>query len=114
MATVQSDLYELADSENRLQDLENTFEASTKLIGENREELEMYIEKIETIQRDIENNIQKSTDQKQEETRSYIRKILIENYKNTTEIKESEPIYEILLRKTFGRHITERENLNIL
>lgn len=121
MNAVQSDIYELAYSEHRFADLENTFLASRELLGKNREELEAYIAKIEQMQEDIQNNIQRSAEEKQqleisisnlekeiahlktrqEETKKYIRNILVENYKSAAEEETGASLYSTLFQKTF-------------
>lgn len=132
--SVQSDLYELAYSEQRFANIESTFQESRKLLTDNRQELEDYIAKINQMQSDIENNINKSTEQKiqlenditslekeikviktrQEETKLYIRKMLVDNYKVQTEEKTDISLYGILFEKTFGSHLSEKDSLNIL
>jgi len=121
MSAVQSDIYELSYSEHRFADLENTFLESKQLLNKNREELEAYIEKIEEMQRDIEDNIEKSTEEKQqleqsiatlqkeiilmkerqEETKKYIRNILVDNYKASAEEETDISLYGTLFQKTF-------------
>lgn len=134
MNAVQSDIYELAYSEHRFADLETTFLASRELLGKNREELEAYIAKIEHMQEDIQNNIQRSAEEKQqleisisnlekeiahlktrqEETKKYIRNILVENYKSAAEEETGASLYSTLFQKTFWNHFSERDSLNIL
>ena len=134
VSSVQSDIYELAYSEHRFADLENTFLESRELLGKNREELESYIAKIEAMQADIESNIEKSTEKKQqletnistlekeiilmkerqEETKKYIRKILVDNYKSASQEKIDISLYWTLFQKTFGSNISERDALGIL
>lgn len=134
MNAVQSDIYELAYSEHRFADLENTFLASRELLGKNREELEAYIAKIEQMQEDIQNNIQRSAEEKQqleisisnlekeiahlktrqEETKKYIRNILVENYKSAAEEETGASLYSTLFQKTFWNHFSERDSLSIL
>ncbi|MCB9807588.1 hypothetical protein H6768_07055 [Candidatus Peribacteria bacterium] len=134
MSSVQSDLYELAYSEQRFANIVNTFQESRKMLNENRQELEEYIAKIEQMQSDIENNISKNTEQKnqleqditalkkeiellqtrQKETKEYIRKILVDNYRAQSEEKTNISIYNILFEKTFGTHLSEKDNLDIL
>lgn len=134
MNAVQSDIYELAYSEHRFADLENTFLASRELLGKNREELEAYIAKIDQMQEDIQNNIQRSAEEKQqleisisnlekeiahlktrqEETKKYIRNILVENYKSAAEEETGASLYSTLFQKTFWNHFSERDSLSIL
>lgn len=134
VSSVQSDIYELAYSEHRFADLENTFLESRQLLGKNREELEAYIAKIETMQADIESNIEKSTAEKQqleanistlekeiilmkerqEETKKYIRKIFVDNYTASSGEKTDVSLYGTLFQRTFGSHISEQDALGIL
>lgn len=132
--SIQSDLSELSYSENRFAILESTFQQSRELLGKNRAEIEAYIAKIEEMQRDIEQNINKSSADKeqlekdilflekeivamsnrQKETKKYIKKILIDNHKWETEEKTDTSLYWMLFEKTFGSHASERESLHIL
>lgn len=134
ISSIESDLTELSYSENRFAILESTFQQSRELLGKNRTEIEAYIAKIEEMQRDTEENINKSSGDKeqlekdilflekeivamskrQEETKKYIKKILIENYTSETEEKTDISLYWILLEKTFGSHTSKRETLHIL
>lgn len=134
MNSVQSDIYELSYSEHRFADLENTFLESRQLLGKNREELEAYIARIEEMQRDIEHNIERSTEEKQqleqsiatlqkeiilmkerqEETKKYIRNILVDNYKAAAEEKTDISLYGTLFQKTFWSHLSEKDTLDIL
>lgn len=134
VSSIQSDLFELSYSENRFANLENTFQESRQLLGKNRAELEAYIAKIEEMQNDIEQNINKSAEEKeqlekdivflekeivamgrrQEETKKYIRKILVDNYTSETEEKTNSSLYWLLFEKTFGSHAADRDTLNIL
>jgi septal ring factor EnvC (AmiA/AmiB activator) len=113
ISSIESDLTELSYSENRFAILESTFQQSRELLGKNRAEIEAYIEKIEEMQRDTEENINKSSADKeqlekeisflekeivamgkrQEETKKYIRKILIDNYASETEEKTDISLY---------------------
>jgi septal ring factor EnvC (AmiA/AmiB activator) len=131
VSSVQSDIYELAYSENRFADLENTFQESRQLLGKNREELEAYITKIETMQADIQSNIEKSTEEKQqlednisalqreiirmkekqEETKNYIRKIFVDNYMASSRDKTDVSLYGALFQSTFGLDISQRDGL---
>lgn len=132
--STQSDIYELAYSEHRFADLENTFLESRRLLGQNREELEAYIAKIEAMQADIKSNITKSVDEKQqleenitalekeillmkerqEETKKYIRKILVESYISASQEKTNISLYETLFQKTFGSNISQHDTLGML
>ncbi|MBP6921190.1 peptidoglycan DD-metalloendopeptidase family protein [Candidatus Gracilibacteria bacterium] len=134
VSAIQSDIYELAYSENRFAELENTFLESRELLSENRDELEAYIEKIEQMQNDIKQNIEKSKNEKeqlennivtlekeiilmrerQEETKKYIRKILIDNYMISPEEKNNVSLYETFFLKTFGSHMSEEDALDTL
>lgn len=99
--SVQQDLYELAYSEKRFADMEETFLQSKTLLSQTRQDLEEYVHKIEQMQADVEKNISTSNEQKrqleeeialldrevqqirkrQEETKSYIKKMLVDGYK---------------------------------
>jgi murein DD-endopeptidase MepM/ murein hydrolase activator NlpD len=134
ISSIQSEISELAHTEHRFTDLENTFLESKKLIGKSREELESYIEKIEKIQQDIEKNIEKSIEEKQqleinisilekeillskgrqEETKKYIKKIIVDNYISASQGKTNISLYRALFQKTFGFTITEWDTLGIL
>jgi len=131
---VQQDLYELAYSEKRFADMEETFLESKTLLSQTREELEKYIEKIEHMQVDVEKNISASNDQKkdiedeiglldremqkirkrQEETKFYIRKMLADEYKMQMEEKTDMSFYGILFEKTFGTQMSQKDTLNTL
>lgn len=132
--SVQSDLYELAYSEQRFSNIVNTFQESRKLLWEKRQEIEAYIEKIDEMQSDIESNMSQSDEQKnqierdilllekeiklikirQEDTKTYIRKILVDGYKAQKREKTDIWLYGILFEKTFGAHLSEKDSLNIL
>lgn len=131
---VQQDLYELAYSEQRFADMEETFRESRALISQTREELESYVTKINKMERDIEENISKSAEQKkqleeevlalekemqylkkrQEETKLYIRKMLVDGYKITMGEASDISLYGILLQKTFGSKLSQKDTLNSL
>jgi murein DD-endopeptidase MepM/ murein hydrolase activator NlpD len=88
------------------------------------------------MQQDIESNIEKSTEEKQqlessisisrpternpspherrqEETKKYIRKILVENYRSVTQ-ETTISLYSTLFQKTFWNHFSQRDSLSIL
>lgn len=131
---VQQDLYELAYSEKRFADMERTFLESKTLLSETRQDLEEYISKIEQMQEDVGKNISISTEQKkqleeeilfldtemknikkrQEETKSYIRKMITDEYK--IQIKESSDmsLYGMLFEKTFGLQMSQKDSINSL
>jgi hypothetical protein len=134
MNAIQSDIYELSYSEHRFADLESTFLESRQLLGKNREELEAYIAKIEEMQENIESNIEESIEGKQQleqsiatiekeiilikerqvETKKYIRNILVDNYKATTETETDISLYGTLFQKTFWSYLSERDTLDRL
>jgi hypothetical protein len=130
----QKDLYELSYSEKRFSDIEDTFNASRDLLSQTREDLERYVEKIEEMQRDIRENIEKSNEQKkqleedillldteiqnirrrQEETKKYIKKILIDDHRIGLEESADFSMYGLLFGKNFGKQLSERDVLNTL
>lgn len=132
--SVQQDLSELSYSEQRFADMEATFRESRNLLSQNREELELYVAKIEQMQKDIEDNISKSSEQKkqleeevalgqtelqylrkrQEETKAYIRKMLVDEYKLHIEETADKSMYGLLFEKAFGTRISEKDTINSL
>ena len=132
--TVQQDLYELAYSEQRFAEMEMTFRESRTLLSQTREELESYVAKINQMKKDIEENIAKSTEQKkqleedvvvlekemqylknrQEETKTYIRKMLVDEYKLTMQETSDMSLYGVLFQKTFGTRLSQKDTLNSL
>lgn len=132
--SVQQDLTELSYSEQRFADMEATFRESRNLLSQNREELELYVKKIEQMQKDIEDNIRKSSEQKkqleeelilwekelqylrkrQEETKAYIRKMLVDEYRLHIEETADKSMYGLLFEKAFGARISEKDTLNSL
>ncbi len=132
--SVQQDLTELSYSEQRFADMEATFRESRNLLSQNREELELYVKKIEQMQKDIEDNIRKSSEQKkqleeelilwekelqylwkrQEETKAYIRKMLVDEYRLHIEETADKSMYGLLFEKAFGTRISEKDTLNSL
>lgn len=134
MTSAQEELYELAYSEQRFSDMEKTFRESQQILTQTRAELEAYVAKIEQMQMDIQENIAQSSERKQEleadllimekeirylqdrqeETKSYIRKMLIDGYRLDIEEKADQSMYGILFQKAFGTRITETETLHSL
>lgn len=132
--SVQQDLSELSYSEQRFADMEATFRESRNLLSHNREELESYVAKIEKMQKDIEDNIRGSSEQKkqleeevalgqtelqylrkrQEETKAYIRKMLVDEYKLHIEETADKSMYGLLFEKAFGTRISEKDTINSL
>lgn len=131
---VQQDLYELAYSEKRFADMEQTFLESKTLLSQTRENLEEYIVKIEKMQTDVEENISVSTEQKkqleeeiilldeemknikkrQEETKSYIRKMLADEYKMEMRESSDMSLHGMLFEKTFGLQMSQKDTINSL
>jgi murein DD-endopeptidase MepM/ murein hydrolase activator NlpD len=130
----QKDLYELSYSEKRFSNIEDTFNASRTILSQTREDLERYVEKIEEMQRDIRDNIDKSNEQKkqleeeillldteiqnirsrQEETKKYIKKILIDDHRIGLEESADLSMYGLLFGKNLGKQLSERDILNTL
>ncbi len=131
---VQQDLYELAYSEKRFADMEETFLESKTLLSQTRQDLEEYVARIEQMQMDVENNISTSNEQKkqleeeialldneiqeikkrQEETKSYIRKMLVDEYKMQMEETANVSFYGVIFEKTFGAQMSQKDTLNSL
>jgi len=131
---VQQDLYELAYSEKRFADMEQTFLESKTLLSQTRQELEEYVAKIEKMQNDVEKNITSSNEQKkqleeeialldkeiieikkrQEETKIYIRKMLVDEYKTQIEEQTNMSFYGMIFEKTFGAQLSRKDALNSL
>jgi murein DD-endopeptidase MepM/ murein hydrolase activator NlpD len=131
---VQQDLYELAYSEKRFADMEETFLESKTLLSQTRQDLEEYVARIEQMRMDIEDNISSSNEQKkqleeeialldkeiqqikkrQEETKSYIRKMLFDEYKMQMEETANISLYGVIFEKTFGAQMSQKDTLNSL
>ncbi len=131
---VQQDLYELSYSEKRFADMEQTFLESKTLLSQTRQDLEEYVAKIDQLQYDVERNISSSNEQKkqleeeiafldkeilqikkrQEETKTYIRKMLVDEYKAQIEERANMSLYGMIFEKTFGTQLSQKDALNSL
>lgn len=131
---VQQDLYELSYSEKRFADMEQTFLESKTLLSQTRQDLEEYVAKIDQLQYDVEKNISLSNEQKkqledeiafldkemlqikkrQEQTKTYIRKMLVDEYKTQIEEQSNMSLYGMIFEKTFGTQLSQKDALNSL
>lgn len=131
---VQQDLYELSYSEKRFADMEQTFLESKTLLSQTRQDLEEYVAKIEQMQADVEKNISSSNEQRkqleeeiaflekeiveikkrQEETKTYIRKMMVNQYKAQIEEQTNMSFYGMIFEKTFGTQLSQKDTLNSL
>jgi|GEM_PF-889341 len=128
------DIYELAYAEKRFADMETTFLESKTILSQTRKDIEEYVSKIENMQSDVEKNIAISTEQmkkledeityidekmntiskRQEETKSYVRKMMVDAYKMQIEENVDSSVYGILFERTFGSLLSQKDRLNSL
>ena len=128
------DIYELAYAEKRFSKMEETFLESKAMLSQTRNDIEEYVSKIENMQSDVEKNIEIDTEQmkkleeeitridekintirkRQEETKSYIRKMMVDAYRVQIEENADSSVYGILFEKSLGSLLWQKDRLTSL
>lgn len=123
----QEELDTLIDSEQRLAEIEQSYKKNRELLSETRNDVESQIANIDQIQSQIQENIslniqakesleqdliflekkQEEIKMRQEETKKYIKKILVENYLAEENDIRDTSIFGMLLGSSFEKEATQ-------